>query len=206
MNKSNLVDGVNCKNWFSNVKPCLFFCECVLLHKHCHKITCNLQFSFNFLLSIICQFYYSLFPPWLLFPWMTIFFCLILFIQRKLANKTYHQEETPWLNKDSAHLERSSTSSPPMDFLLQLEYLAQHEHGQPVQRKIKLKKHEHINFLPSVSTSLPTNVINLSENMGALGSKMQKKRTTSKTYVTLLEKLWKPRERENLHIEILSLS
>ena len=42
--------------------------------------------------------------------------------------------------------------------------------------------------------------------MGALGSKMQKKRTTSKTYVTLLEKLWKPRERENLHIEILSLS
>ena len=170
MNKSNLVDGVNCKNWFSNVKPCLFFCECVLLHKHCHKITCNLQFSFNFLLSIICQFYYSLFPPWLLFPWITIFF-----IQRKLANKTYHQEETPWLNKDSAHPERSSTSSPPMDFLLQLEYLAQHEHGQPVQRKIKLKKYEHTNFLPSVSTSLPTNVINLSENMGALGSKMQKK-------------------------------
>ena len=62
-----------------------------------------------------------------------------------------------------------------MDFLLQLEYLAQHEHGQPVQRKIKLKKYEHTKFLPSVSTSLPTNVINLSENMGALGSKMQKK-------------------------------
>lgn len=67
-----------------------------------------------------------------------------------------------------------------MDFLLQLEYLAQHEHGQPVQRKIKLKKYEHTNFLPSVSTSLPTNVINLSENMGALGSKMQKKEQLQK--------------------------
>ena len=110
----------------------------------------------------------------IIIPLNNNFFCLILFIQRKLANKTYHQEETPWLNKDSAHPERSSTSSPPMDFLLQLEYLAQHEHGQPVQRKIKLKKYEHTNFLPSVSTSLPTNVINLSENMGALGSKMQK--------------------------------
>lgn len=69
-----------------------------------------------------------------------------------------------------------------MDFLLQLEYLAQHEHGQPVQRKIKFKKHEHTNFLPSVSTSLPTNVINLSENMGALGSKMQKKNNFKNLY------------------------
>ena len=113
----------------------------------------------------------------IIIPLNNNFFCLILFIQHKLANKTYHQEETPWLSKDSAHPERSSTSSPPMDFLLQLEYLAQHEHGQPVQRKIKLKKHEHTNFL---STSLPTNVITLSENMGALGSKMQKKEQLQK--------------------------